>query len=221
LNFFHPRSESERKPIVLFVGRFVEKKGARYLIQAATELHESGVLFELVMIGKGPLQPELRRAAEEARIPCRFLGFLTLEEVRDWLGRASVVAIPSVTAKNGDSEGLPTTLLEAQAMETPVVATRHSGIPEGVLENVTAELVAERDASALAGRLRPFLESPTKVRQFGKAGRRFVSENFDLRKQVAGLEKIYGDVRELRSTEGSMISGTKHANSIPSGTAEQ
>jgi len=103
--------------------------------------------------------------------------------------------VPSVIASDGDSEGLPTVLLEAQAMEVPIVATRHSGIPEGVQEGVTAELVDERDVRGLAESLRGFLSAAEKAESFGRAGRRFVAENFDLRKQVAGLEELYDRLR--------------------------
>jgi colanic acid/amylovoran biosynthesis glycosyltransferase len=194
LDFFNPIGDGERAPIIVFVGRFVEKKGAEYLIEAASRLHGMGVNFELVMIGSGSRENALKQLADNAKLPCRFTGFLPANEVRSWLQRASVVAIPSVTAANGDSEGLPTILLEAQALETPVVATRHSGIPEGVIAGVTAELIEERDTEALAGQLRSFLENPGKVSAFGKAGRQFVSEHFDLRKQVHGLEGIYADL---------------------------
>jgi colanic acid/amylovoran biosynthesis glycosyltransferase len=195
LDYFSPSSDLEREPIIVFVGRFVEKKGGEYLIDAARQLHESGLHFELVMIGGGPLEPALKARATQSGIPCRFTGFLPVSEVKDWLNRASVVAIPSVVASDGDSEGLPTIQLEAQAMGTPIVATRHSGIPEGVMEGVTAELVDERDTRALAMALRSFLESGTKVKEFGEAGRRFVSERFDLRNQVRGLEDIYESLR--------------------------
>lgn len=199
LGFFSPSGPGERQPIILFVGRFVEKKGGKYLIEAARELHQSGLAFELVMVGGGPLEQQLKSAAAQAGIPCRFPGFLPGADVRQWLRRAAVVAIPSVVAADGDSEGLPTILLEAQAMETPVVATRHSGIPEGAIDGVTAELVGEHDARALAEKLRSFLESPAKVREFGQAGRRFVAEQFDLKGQVAGLEAIYRELYERHS----------------------
>ena len=89
----------------------------------------------------GPqLRAQLDAAARESGIDASFTGFIPLDQVRAWINRAAVVIVPSVTASNGDSEGLPTTVLEAQAMETPVVASRHSGIPEGVLEGKTAEL---------------------------------------------------------------------------------
>ena len=195
LDFFSPAKVPARRPIILFVGRFVEKKGGKYLIEAARELHESGVEFELIMIGNGPLEQELKSAAENASLPCQFVGFLPVAEVRDWLRQSAVVAIPSVIASDGDSEGLPTIQLEAQATATPVAATRHSGIPEGVIEGVTAELVDERDTRSLAQALRTFLESPAKVESFGSAGRRFVAEKFDLKNQVHGLEAIYSELR--------------------------
>jgi glycosyltransferase involved in cell wall biosynthesis len=103
--------------------------------------------------------------------------------------------VPSVTAENGDSEGLPTILLEAQAIGVPVVATRHSGIPEGVEEGVTAELVAEKDSNGMAAMLKSFLESPAKAQSYARAGRRFVEGNFDLRKQMERLEELYDDLR--------------------------
>lgn len=194
LDYFRRSSGAVRQPVVVFVGRFVEKKGARYLIEAAQRMTAQGVGFELVMIGSGPLEDDLRNQAREAGVPARFTGFLSPDEIRTWLERATVVAVPSVTAKDGDSEGLPTVLLEAQAMGTPVVATYHSGIPEGVQQGVTAELVAEADSAALAARLRSFLESPSKCEAFGKAARDFVARNFDNRVQVDALEDIYEKV---------------------------
>lgn len=194
VEFFRPNPAVRKDPVIVFVGRFVEKKGTEYLLEAARALKDSGVKFELAMIGSGPLESSLRATVEATDIPCRFEGFLDVSGVKNWIERASVVAVPSVTAANGDSEGLPTVLLEAQAMATPVVATRHSGIPEGVRAGKTAELVDERDSSALARELRSFLESPEKVRAFGEAGRKFVCDNFDIRSQSRGLEEIYANL---------------------------
>ena len=191
VDFFEPTSSGERDPVILFVGRFVQKKGATYLLEAAQRLMSKGVRFELVMLGSGPLEDELREAATQSGLPCRFPGFMPLTGVMEWLQKARVVVVPSVTADNGDQEGLPTILLEAQAMETPIVATRHSGIPEGVEENVTAYLVDEKDTVGLADKLRIYLENPELARRAGVAGREFVLRNFDMRDQVRELENLY------------------------------
>ena len=199
LETFSSIEQRQREPVVLFIGRFVEKKGIPFLLRAAAALQSRGTGFRLVLIGGGPMEEELKAQAEATGIPCEFIGFVDGAKVREWLARASTLAVPSVVASNGDSEGLPTVLLEAQAMKTPVVATRHSGIPEGMVEGVTGELVDEKDWEALADRLQSFLESPGKVAQFGDAGRKFVTENFRIEDQVRGLEDIYSDVIARRS----------------------
>ncbi len=191
LQTYQPRQEDRDKPTILFVGRFMEKKGAKYLIEAAARLQADGVDFELVLIGSGPLESELQLLAKQLGVPCFFTGFLSAEDVRMWVSKARVVAVPSVVAADGDSEGLPTILLESQAMETPVVGTVHSGIPEGVIVGKTAELVAEKNVDDLANALRSFLESKEKSILFGRAGRKFMVDNFDMRTQNETLEDSF------------------------------
>ncbi len=180
------RSMQVREPIVVFVGRFVEKKGCEYLVRALAHLRQQGIPARGVLVGDGPGRSGLERLASESGADVAFTGFLPLPQVRDWLARASVVAVPSVTASNGDSEGLPTVLLEAQAMGTPVVVTRHAGNAEGVAEGRSALVVAERDVEALARDLRVFLENPDAVQSFGAAGRAFVEAEFDIAIQAKG-----------------------------------
>lgn len=195
LDTFKPSGPEMSKPIVLFVGRFVEKKGIKYLLEAADILMRNDVEFEVVIVGSGPLENELKADARRRRIPCTFTGFLGADEIRSWIRRARVVAVPSCVASDGDSEGLPTILLESQAMETPVVATYHSGIPEGVIEGETAELVAEKDAENFAIQLRTFLESTDKTSRFGQAGRQLMISQFDMRKQNQKLEEIFHNLQ--------------------------
>jgi glycosyltransferase involved in cell wall biosynthesis len=197
LQFFR-RGSQVREPVVVFVGRFVEKKGCEYLIQALARLKSEGVPARGVLVGDGPLRPELERLAGETGAQVEFAGFLPLAEVKDWLARASVVAVPSVTALNGDSEGLPTVILEAQAMGTPVVATRHAGNAEGVAEGRTALVVGERDVNALSDAVRFFLQDAAAVEAFGAAGRAFVEAKFDIATQARGLEDLYDRARTLK-----------------------
>jgi len=198
LQFFR-RGSQVREPVVVFVGRFVEKKGCEYLIRALARLQSEGVPARGVLVGDGPLRPELERLAGETGAQVEFAGFLPLADVKDWLARASVVAVPSVTARNGDSEGLPTVILEAQAMGTPVVATRHAGNAEGVAEDRTALVVDERDVNALSDAVRFFLQDAAAVEAFGAAGRAFVEAKFDIATQARGLEDLYDRARILRA----------------------
>ena len=189
------QSPHKREPIVVFVGRFVEKKGCEYLLRALGILRAQGRTLRAMLIGDGPLRPALERLAVEQGVEAEFTGFLPLTEVRERIGRATIVAVPSVTAANGDSEGLPTVILEAQAMGTPVVATRHAGIAEGVAAGRSALLVDERDVAGLANAILEFFDNHQAVESFGRAGRAFVEANFRLESQVEGLEHLYDRVR--------------------------
>jgi glycosyltransferase involved in cell wall biosynthesis len=199
ISFFH-RREAQREPVALFVGRFVEKKGCEYLVRALGQLSESNRPVQGVFVGDGPLRPKLEELSARVGANIRFTGFRPLPEVRDWLGRASVVVVPSVTAANGDSEGLPTVILEAQAMGTPVVVTRHAGNAEGVLEGRSAIVVAERDVPGLADAVRFFVDQPAAIETFGTAGRAFVAATFDIARQAQGLEQLYDRVRHRVQT---------------------
>jgi glycosyltransferase involved in cell wall biosynthesis len=191
------RADQRREPVVLFVGRFVEKKGCEFLIRALSELRRSGCPARAVLVGDGPLRPQLERLAAKLGAEVSFTGFLPLPAVQDWLARSQVVAVPSVMAANGDCEGLPTVILEAQAMETPVVVTRHAGNTEGVAAGLSALVVEERDVQALAASIRFFLEDRAAVAKFGAAGRKFVESRFDIVRQAAGLEQIYDRARGI------------------------
>lgn len=207
LEYFRPVNGG-REPVVLFVGRFVEKKGCEYLIRALGILRDLQCPVRAVLIGDGILRPSLERLAADLKVDVVFTGFRSLNEVREWLGRASVVAVPSVTAANGDSEGLPTVILEAQAMATPIIVTRHAGNTEGVVEGRSALVVGERDVHALANAIRSFVGHESAVERFGAAGRAFIERFFDLQKQAAGLEELYDQVRRRsRVAVGNVDSG--------------
>lgn len=192
---FFSRSDQRREAVVLFVGRFVEKKGCEFLLRALTHLRDVGQPTRGVLIGDGPMRPLLESLAAQVNLDVAFTGLLPLPQVRDWLGRASVVAVPSVTAADGDSEGLPTVILEAQAMGAPVVTTRHAGNAEGVIEGRTALLVDERDVVGLAKAIRHFIDRSDLVKEFGAAGRSFVEAKFDIAAQAQGLEVLYDRAR--------------------------
>lgn len=190
LDRFQPDDTPVEPGTILHVGRLVEKKGARVLIDAMTKIAGA----RLVIIGDGPLRAALTRQAQELGDRVRFLGSLSSDEVAKWMRRASVLAAPSLTARDGDAEGLPNVVVEAAASGLPVVATIHSGIPEAVEDGTTGFLVPENNAEALAARLAELLGSKALRSEMGAAGRRLAERKFNRQMLTERLEAIYDRV---------------------------
>jgi colanic acid/amylovoran biosynthesis glycosyltransferase len=190
---FSPDPAVPREPVVLFVGRLVEKKGAEYVISAMERVQAQRPDVELVVIGDGPLRGPLERAASGSRIRVRFLGVQPAREVRRWMNRASVFCVPSVVADSGDAEGFGLVFAEAQAMGLPVVSCASGGIPEAVAHGRTGLLVKERDHRALAAAMLKLLSDPDCWRAFSCNGRQRVVEQFNLSIQTRRLEQLYDE----------------------------
>jgi len=188
--FSQPRQESEQ-PSLLFVGRLVEKKGCTYLLQAMARLRARYPELRLTVIGSGELESALRREAAERELNVDFAGAASAAQIRAQLARSWVFVAPSITAQNGDAEGLGMVFLEAQALQTPVVSFRSGGLVEAVEEGVSALLSAEKDVAGLADNIATLLENQALRQAMGKAGRARVEQHFDLRRQCAKLESIY------------------------------
>jgi glycosyltransferase involved in cell wall biosynthesis len=189
---FRPPESRPKAPLVLFVGRLVEKKGCIHLLRAMRMVEAQIPEARLVVIGDGPLRGSLEGEAQASLRCCEFIGAASPDSVRDWMRRASVVAVPSVIAANGDSEGLCLVVCEAQAMGIPVVGFRGPGIE--VVDGETGLLVPERDESALADALLSLLRFESVAVQMGAAGRRRIERLFNLRRQTALLEDKYDEV---------------------------
>ena len=180
---------------VAFVGRLVEKKGAGDLIAALARTSAKAVV-----IGAGPLEADLRRQA--GRLDVTFLGSLPPAEVSRHLAASKMLVAPSRTAADGDTEGLPTTILEAAALGLPVVATRHSGIPEAVKDGETGLLSPEGNPRALAANIGRMLADPGLRATFGSRGREFTSAHFDLARQTSRLEDLYDELATVAAAAG-------------------
>jgi colanic acid/amylovoran biosynthesis glycosyltransferase len=180
---------------ILFVGRLVEKKGVDSLLHAFAIVLRTRPDASLVILGEGPLRPRLEGLAGES---VRFLGGQAPADVAAWMRRATVLAAPSVTARDGDAEGLPNVILEAAASAMPAVGSDHSGIPEAIVEGETGFIVPERDAEALAARLMTILSDPDLRGRMGAAARAMAERSFDFERQMRRLEEIYDEVRAGR-----------------------
>lgn len=190
---FRPAS-TEANPVILFVGRLEESKGAQFLIRAAAEVQRELPAAELVLIGDGSSRAELERDARQHLRHCRFLGVRRPEEVCEWMNRASLVCVPSITRRSGEEEGFGMVCAEAQAVAKPVVAFDSGGISEVVFHGRTGFLVPERDWQGLAECIIALLQNPELRKRFGMSGRELVLRQFDLEHRTRALEGIYSSM---------------------------
>ncbi len=185
-----PKPLAKRRE-VLYVGRLVEKKGCRYLLEAFLGIQDQFPEYDLVIIGSGPLDNELKEYADNNGVRASFLGAQTSEQVRERLGEARVFCLPSITSVNGDAEGLGIVILEAQASGVPVITSALGGSTEGIVNGVTGCAHKEKDVGAIQEALARLLIDDNLAKKFGQAARRHVLDKMDIRKCTHKLEGIY------------------------------
>ena len=180
LDRFEPGPEPAGRPVLLGVGRLRPKKGFDVLLRAVAALADQGRDVECRLVGYGPEEPSLRALADELGITdrVRLLGKRTRAEVIDQYRAATVVVQPCRITDDGDRDGIPNVLLEAMAMERPVVTTAVSGIPEAVVDGVNGLLVEPDDPPATAAAVAALLDDADLRRRLGRAGRDMVWRRF-------------------------------------------
>ena len=170
------------------------KKGLDRLVAACAQLRGRGVRFRCILVGEGPERARLERQIHALGLAGRveLAGRLPHRELVTLLRGAALLAHPSVIDRRGSMDGIPNLILEAFAVETPVVATRLSGIPEVVVADQTGLLVEPGDVDALAEALARILRDPALGRRLGVAARALVVERFDLGRNVERLAGLLG-----------------------------
>jgi colanic acid/amylovoran biosynthesis glycosyltransferase len=191
---------SERKPggtiKILSVGRLTEKKGHEYAIKAIKKLSKDINNIEYIIAGDGPLKKKLQKMVSglDIKDKTKFLGPVSQKSVRQLYEQAHIFLHPSVTADNGDQEGIPVVLMEAMATGLPVISTLHSGIPELVEDGVSGFLVLEKDEEALVGKMKFVIEHPEKWAEIGSWARKTVEERYNIVKLNKELTHMYGNL---------------------------
>lgn len=191
-----PMSDGSRKDIpviVLSVGRAVEKKGYGDLLEALALLPK-GLSWRFRHIGGGALTRELKSRAESLGIAERvdWLGAQPQERVLEEMRRSDLFVLASKIGRDGDRDGLPNVLMEANSQELPVVTTRLSGIPELVVEGRTGVLTEPGDPDELFRALNRLILNPDIRRQMGRAGAEHVRASFSLSQNIGGIAARFG-----------------------------
>src|SRR3954469_13924250 len=191
-SLFTPTPLPEGGREVLFVGRFVEKKGLDVLLAAWPAVLAAVPDARLRLLGFGPLEPLARSGGPSIEVELGRTAERS-QQLRRALQRCRAVVTPSRTADNGDAETLLLVNLEAQASGRPVVTTRHGGIPEYVVEDSTALVVSENDADALAAALVRVLTEDDLAERFAAAGPG-VTAPLDLSRTAARVDDLYDEL---------------------------
>jgi colanic acid/amylovoran biosynthesis glycosyltransferase len=178
---------------ILSIGRLAEKKGHIFLLMAIKKLAQDHKNICCTIAGTGTLEFELRDFVRQNHLNdiVQFTGAVTHEQAIKLYSHSHLFVLPCVTAKNGDQEGIPNVIKEAQATGMPVISTYHSGIDEVVADGESGFLVPEKDVDALVEKLGYLIEHPELWPKMGEIGCKIVQERYDILKLIHQLEGNY------------------------------
>src|SRR5713226_4764525 len=186
----HPANPAD-PPLILSVGRFCEKKGFPFLIEACRVLKARGCAFRCSIVGWGPLRDDLERMIVELDLcDCvSLVNDMTQDQLVHLYLTASMFVLPCILTDNGDRDGIPNVLIEAMAMQVPVISTEVSGIPELVEHMENGILVPEKNSTALADAIELLLSHPDLRSRFAEKGRAKVLNQFTLENNVRIVQR--------------------------------
>lgn len=183
-------------PLFIAAGRFVDKKAPHLTLLAFKEVVIAHPEARLLMMGDGPLLKACRQLCRALGFnDCvQFMGACSHFEVAGAMRHARAFVQHSVRTADGDSEGTPLSVTEAQAAGLPVVATRHAGIKDVVVEGETGLLVNEGDVQGMAEHMIRLADDPALAGELGRAGRERILAEFSLEKTIVNLWRIIEQV---------------------------
>jgi glycosyltransferase involved in cell wall biosynthesis len=184
---------SMKRPLILSVGRLVEKKGFQDLLQALLIVKERGEKFQCAIYGAGPLCEQLRDWIEQHGMAgeVTLMGDRTQQELIAVFKSATFFALTPVQTADGDRDGIPNVLVEAMAVGLPVITTAVSGIPELVEHDQNGLMYQPHDVDGIAAGILELLRNAEKRRQFGSAGSKKVREQFDITLAAKRLKTLF------------------------------
>jgi len=197
-NKFRPNEIKKNKDsiIILTISRLVEKKGLRYSIEAMDKLKKGGCKIKYLIVGSGPEADRLSQIVREKNLTeiVEMIGDRDQEDVIKILKSSDIFLSPSITAKDGDMEGISVSLMEAMACGLPVVATDHSGTSELVKNEASGFLVEEKNSDLLAEKIEILMKDSKLRINMGKFGRNIVEEKYNIRRQNDGFLEVLSNM---------------------------
>ena len=195
-------------PIILAVGRLDYKKGFHLLLSACAILRDEGLPFRCAIIGDGDewsrLLVQRRELGLEEQI--EMLGSLGFSDVQRWYEQAALLAMPSVVAPDGSTDGLPTVVIEAFTRGVPVVGSSTAGIPEVIQHGVNGFVVPAGSPNELASRMKELLLNEALCRKFAAEARRTAERDFDLDRNLRIVARLmFGQIMEQPSIAKSIV----------------
>lgn len=191
--FTHFKPTNGKNIQLLSVGRLVEKKGFEYGIRFVAKIVNKYPKIEYKIAGDGPLRNQLQTVINNLGLEekVKILGSKTQEEIVELIKGANFLLAPSVTSRDGDTEGIPVVLMEAMACGLPVLSTQHTGIPELIQDGKSGFLVPEREINALVEKLERLLEDSDLCVEMARAGRDRIEKYHDIDKLNDRLAKLF------------------------------
>jgi glycosyltransferase involved in cell wall biosynthesis len=185
-------SKSFTTPIFLAVGRFVPKKAPYKTLIAFWKVLQHTPEAQLIMVGDGPLLDACKDLAAILSISHKvtFAGICDRQKIQELMQQATVFVQHSITAPDGDMEGLPVAILEAMLAGLPVVSTYHAGIPDAVIHAQTGFLCQEGDIDAMADYMMKVCKQPELARQMGIEGMKRIKAHFSLERHINQLQQL-------------------------------
>jgi len=175
--------------IILTVARLVEEKGLKYSITAIKEIlmNNSDLHLKYYIVGEGVLKESLINLVKKLKLGdiVKFLGSMDQLQVAKEMLMAHIFLLPSI------SEALPVVLMEAQAIGLPIIATDVGSVAEAIVDSRSGFLVPSRDVNALVEKIEYLIEHPEVWPKMGRYGRKFIEENYDIKKLNQRLLEIY------------------------------
>lgn len=217
LDYFKPIDNTASNIFTfLSVARLVEKKGLEYSLRAFSMLKDMQDVYYHI-IGEGPLDESLQKLTKELGIQdnVSFLGSKDKSEVIRRMQQADVYVLTSVTAENGDQEGLPVTLIEAHAAGLPVISTYHAGIPELVTHKQSGFLCGEKSVSCIAKYMSILAQHSAIRTEMGKQARIRADEEFNITSLNKDLSRIYHNLVHQNCIQGNTKFSAQDNSSLP------